>query len=84
VAIGTLVSHVGEYRFNVALRAGHSLMHTPQWIASLAMVELGYAADRLPSAQGVTILARNVQGAVRATGIGIGLRLPPRRQHGDQ
>lgn len=84
VAIGALVTHVGEYRFDVALRAGHSLMHTSQWIASLVMVELRHVADRLPSAQGVAILARNVQGAVRAASIAIGLRLRPRRQDGDQ
>ena len=59
-------------------------MHTPQWITSLVMVELGHAADRLPSAQGVAILAGNTKGAVGATGVGIGLRLSPSGQDRDQ
>ena len=84
VAVGALLSHIRENRLDVALRAGHSLMHSPQWIASLVMVELGYAADRLPSAQGVAVLARSIQGAVRTTAVGIGLRLCPSRHDGDK
>lgn len=84
VAVGALLTHVCEYRLDVALGAGHSLMHTPQWITSLVMVELGHAADRLPSAQGVAILAGNIKGAVGATGVCIGLRLSPSGQDRDQ
>ena len=29
VAVGALLTHVCEYRLDVALRAGHSLMHPP-------------------------------------------------------
>lgn len=83
VAISALVTHVGEYRFDVALCAGHSLMQAPQRIASLVMVELRHIADRLPSAQGVAVLARNIERAVGTPGVGIGLRLPHRRQNVD-
>ena len=84
VAIGALLTHVGEYRLDVALGAGHSLMHAAQRIASLVMVELGHAADRLPAAQGVAILAGNIKRAVRTTAVGIGLRLRPSGHDGDQ
>lgn len=71
VAVGALVTYVGEYRFHVALRAGYSLMQAPQGETGLVMIELGHAADRFPPAQGMAILARNVKGAVRTTGVGI-------------
>lgn len=77
VAIRALVTHVGKYRLDVALRTGHSLVHSPQRIPSLVMVELRYASDRLPSAQGVAVLAGNIQRAVRTATVGIGLRLRP-------
>lgn len=84
MAVGTLLTHVREYRFDVALRAGHSLMHPTQRIASLVMVELGYAADRLPTAQGVAVLAGNIKRAVRTTAVGVGLRLRPGGHDGDE
>ena len=84
VAIRALVAHIRKYRLDVALRAGHSLMQPPQWIASLVMVELGYVADRLPSAQGMAVLAGNIKGAVRTTAVRISLRLRPSGHDGDQ
>ena len=84
VATGAVVADVGEYRSYVALRAADPLMHAPQGKPGLVMVELGYAADRLPAAQRVAILARDVERAVRATGVGVRLRLPPSGQDGDQ
>lgn len=59
VAIRALVAHVGEYGFDVTLRATDPLMHAPQGETGLVMVVLRHAANRLPSAQGVAILARN-------------------------
>ena len=61
MAIGALLAHIRKYRFDVALGTGDSLMHTAQRVTGLVMVELGHVADRLPSAEGVAILAGNIQ-----------------------
>jgi len=80
VTICALTPHVGKYRFDMALRAGDLLMHTAQREAGLVVVELWHAADRLPSAKRVAVLAENIQVAVRAAGLGVRLRLSPRRR----
>lgn len=84
VTIGALVTHVGEHRLDMTLRATDPLMHATQREPGLVMVELGHVANRLPAAHGVAILARDIERAVRATGVGVGLRLPPRGQDRDQ
>ena len=59
--------HVAEHRLHVALNTSHILVHTAQRIMGLVVIELGNSADWLPALRGVTVLARNVQIAVRAT-----------------
>jgi len=75
VAIGASLAHVGEDRLDVALRASNSLMHAAEWVPRLAVIKLRNVADRFPSAEGVAILARDIQWAMRAARIGVALRL---------
>lgn len=75
MTIRALVAHIAKYRFHVALGARDLLMHAAQWVAGLAMVELRRVPDGLPAAEGVAVLARDIQRTVRAAGVGIGLRL---------
>jgi len=65
VAVLAALPHVGEYRLDVTLHAGHGLVHTAERVARLIMVEFGNGADRFPSARRVTVLAGHVQVAVR-------------------
>jgi len=66
VAVGAILAGVGEHRLNVALRARHILVQAAQRITRLVVIEFGDGADRLPSLCRVTVLAGNVQIAVRA------------------
>lgn len=84
MTIGALFSHIRKYRFDVALGTGDSLMHTTQREMGLAVVELRQVTDRLPSAEGVAILTRNIQVAVRTAGVGISLRLTAPRNDGSE
>ena len=77
VAVCAFTSHVGEHRIGVALGTAHTPVHAPQWIARLIVIEFGDIANGLPSAEGVTILARDIQlVAVRTARIHVALRLP--------
>jgi hypothetical protein len=67
VAIRTILAHVGEHGFHMALHAFHFFMHAAQGIACLVVVKLGDRADGTPSAGGVAVLTRDVQ--LRAMGI---------------
>lgn len=64
VAIGAFQAYVAEDRLRVALDASHALVHAPQRITRLIVVELWKISNRLPSIQRVTVLARNIEGAV--------------------
>lgn len=68
VAVSAFLAHVREHRLRVALGATHSLVHAAQGKSGLVVVELRNVADRLPCAQGVAVLAGDVQRAVRASG----------------
>jgi len=68
VAGCAVCGHIAEYQFRVARHARHLFVHSAQWISGLVVIELGHAADGLPSAEGVTVLARHVQRPMRATG----------------
>lgn len=59
-------THVRKYLLHVTLRAGHRLVHAPQGIMSLIVIELWNGADRLPGICGVAVLASKIQVAVRA------------------
>lgn len=77
VAIVAALSDVRKDRLDVALDAGDRLMHAPQRISSLVVIELGNRTDRLPSVWCVTVLAGNIQIAVRTVrSRSLGLRVP--------
>jgi len=65
VAVLASLPHVGEYRPDVTLHAGHGLVHTTERVTRLIMVEFGNCADRFPSARRVTVLTGHAQVAVR-------------------
>jgi len=67
VAILASLSHVGEYRLGMALRAGHLFMHAAKRILSLIVVEFGNRADWPPACGRVAILARYGKGTVRTS-----------------
>src|SRR6202140_4131158 len=58
-------THVRKYLLHVTLRAGHRLVHAPQRIPGLVMIELWNGADRLPGICGVAVLTSKIQVAVR-------------------
>lgn len=66
VAVLALGAHVREHRLHVTLGAGHGLVHSAQWIPRLVVIKLRYGADRPPGCRCMTVLASNVQIAVRA------------------
>lgn len=64
VAIGALVTHVGENRAGMTLGARHASMHTAQRESCAAMIELRNIADRLPRGERVAVLTWDVQRSV--------------------
>lgn len=48
VAVLATLPHVGEHRLDVALRAGHRLVHATQRILRLIVVKLRNGANRMP------------------------------------
>lgn len=84
VAIGALVAYILKYRFDVALGARNSLMQPTQRVPGLIVVEFWCVSNRLPSAQGMAVLTGDIEGAVRTSAIGVGLRLPSRRRGADE
>ena len=88
VAIGAPATHIREDRLGVTLGAGHILVHAPQRIFGLIVIEFGDGPDRLPPNRGVTVLAGNVQVTVRTPRLGKVLALSAdrviRRHKGQQ
>jgi hypothetical protein len=92
VALGALSSHIRKYWFGMALGTHHALVHAAQGKLGLVVIEFGNAADRFPSQRRMAIGAKHVQRSVRASGLGITLRLPRQedvgwkehKQHVDQ
>ena len=66
VAVGALLADVGENRLGVTLNATHTFVHAAQRIFGGVVIEFRNCADRFPSAERVTVLARNVETSVRA------------------
>ena len=64
VAILAALSNAGKYRPDVTLGAGDRLMHSPQRIFGLIVVEFRNGADRPPRISGVAVLARYAQVSV--------------------
>ena len=67
MAILTILPHIREYRFYVALRALHFLVHAAQRIVRFGVIEFGDRANGAPARSGVTVLARNRERSVRTT-----------------
>lgn len=60
VTISTFHSNIREYRLGMTRRTRHLFMQTAQRKTRLVVVKFGDAADRFPSAEGVTVLASDV------------------------
>jgi len=65
VAVGAILSHVGEDRLYVALNARYFFVHAAQRIVRLVVIKLRHRADGTPARRRVTVLARNRQRPVR-------------------
>ena len=66
VTVAALSPYITEHRLQMALGARDCLVHAAKWIAGLVVIELRYLANRSPSAEGVAVLARDVQRSVWA------------------
>ena len=86
MAIGAFASNITENHFGVALGAGYVLMQAAQRVTGLVVIKLGHAADGSPTAEGVAVLAWDIEGAMRAVRARSPLlRLHSRRaKHGEQ
>jgi len=73
VAILTILAHVCEYRFYVALRALNFLVHAAERISCFIVIKFRNGADGAPASGGVAVLAGNGQRSVR-TARGLALR----------
>lgn len=73
VAVRAACPYIGEHRLGMALRAGHALVHSAQREFRLGMIEFRDCPNRLPAFHRMTVLAGDIQIAVRATGVDIGL-----------
>jgi hypothetical protein len=71
MTVGAFLAYVSEHRLGVALRTTDSLVHAAQRKSGLAVIELRNIADRLPSTQGVAVLAGDIQRPVWAPGAGV-------------
>lgn len=65
VAIGALLADISKYRFDVALRTSDTLMQSTKRKAGLIVVELRPIANRFPAAECVTVLAGDIERAMR-------------------
>ena len=67
VAILTILAHVCEYRFYVALRALNFLVHPAQRIPCLVVIKFRDGADGAPASSGVAVLAGDGKRSVGTT-----------------
>lgn len=79
MALAALCPDIREHRLGVALRARNPFVHSAQRIFCGVVIELRNGANRLPSAQRVTVLTRNAQASMGTARIRRRLRL--RRRH---
>ena len=95
MAVRTFRTHVLEHQLDVARPAFDLLVRTAQWIARPVVVKVGNSAERLPTGEGVAILAADFSGPVwvpRGCGLlALGLsclrglaRGSPRSLHGER
>src|SRR5258706_5965788 len=85
VAILTILAHICENRFYVALRALNFLVHAAQWITRFVVIEFRDGADGTPACGGVAGLAGNGKRSGRTTnGLPLrwgGARWRPKERH---
>ena len=67
VAVCTFVPHLREDGIRMALHASNALVHSAQGEVCLAVIEVGYVPDRLPTAERMAVLTRDLQRTVRTT-----------------
>jgi hypothetical protein len=79
VAVLAACTHVAENRLHMALCARYILMQAAQRIMGLIVIEFRDGANRLPTVRGVTVLAGDVQFAMRTMATG-GARIRPARK----
>src|SRR5258706_16160152 len=80
VAILTILAHICEDRFYVALRALNFLVHAAQWITRFIVIEFRDGADGAPACGGVAVLPGDGQRSGRTTrGLPLRCRRPRRR-----
>ena len=65
MAVRAFLSHVGEDQLHVALDALHLFVHAIQRVVSFVVVKFGDAADGLPTQGRMTVLAGNIESAMR-------------------
>lgn len=70
MAILTVTANTSEHGMGVAFRASDCYVQASQWIASFAVIKVGFLADRLPGGGGVAIVTSNLHRAMR-TKIGV-------------
>ena len=70
VAVCAMRADLLEDQVRMALRAFHFLMHSPQGIPSLIMIEFRIRTGRFPACVGVAVLAGNRDWAVRIRDFG--------------
>lgn len=68
MAVRAFLADIGKDQLDVALGALHFFVHAPQRVRRFVVIEFRNAADGFPTQGSVTILARNVEGAVRIAG----------------
>ena len=68
VAVLATCADVVEHRFHVTLCALHALVKAAQGVMSLVVIKFGDGSNRFPTVGGVTVLAGNIQIAMRAVG----------------
>ncbi|MDR3410945.1 MAG: hypothetical protein P4L87_08400 [Formivibrio sp.] len=71
VAIRAVRAYVLEYETGVALRAGQLLMHSPQRITCLVVIEFGIGSNRLPTGVGMAVLTGYGEGPMRIGDFGL-------------
>ena len=64
MAVGALHPDVGEGKPGVALPAAHRLVHSPQRVPRLIVIEVGIGPYRSPARLGVAVFARDADRAV--------------------
>jgi hypothetical protein len=81
VAIGALLSNVGENRLSVASRAGYLFVHAAKGVSRAVVAKFRNGANRGPARACMAIFARNVQRAVRTSArLPLGVRRAAERE----